>query len=238
MGFEREPEESRVGDRVQEHGQEHGQERIRGRALRPGGPRAGSRSQATVLLPLPLPRRLLLHRLCLLWAGGFLGLAGSAEAATLAGNLPASATAARLLFLDCSDDGAGAPLSATVQVRDLAPVAAPLISIQLRKGTAATNSTDAVDGDGSASPLVFLNGGSGRYDVYVDKTQAGEEAFEVVAQCWTGAGGTGAETGTALSSATGTPVPLATWPGLAALVAGLFEVARRALRGGPKISPA
>lgn len=206
-----------MGDRVQDHGQE----RTRGRAVRRSGQRAGRRSQA-VLLPL-------FHGVL---AGAVLGLPSSAGADTLAGNLPASATAARLLFLDCSDDGAGAPLSATVQVRDLAPVAAPLISVQLRKGTAATNSTDAVDGDGGASPLVFVNGGSGRYDVYVDKTEAGEEAFEVVAQCWTGAGGTGAATGTALSSATGTPVPLATGPGLAALAAGLFEVARRKLRRG------
>ncbi len=156
----------------------------------------------------------------------------AAEAATLTGNLPSSATAAHLLFLDCSDEGAGAPLSATVQVRDLAPVAAPIVSVQLRKGTAATNSTDAVDGDAGASPLVFVNGGAGRYDIYVDKTAAGEEAYEVVAQCWTGTAGTGVATGTALSSATGAPVPVSSLPGQLALLAGLGWIARRALGRG------
>ena len=212
-----EREESRVRDRVQGHGQEP----AAGRAKRSGRERAGRGSGAGIL-----PSSLIL----LLMIGSLLGMPRSARAATRSGNLPASASAARLLFLDCSDDGAGAPLSATVQIRDLSPVAAPLVSVQLRKGTAATNSTDAVDGDGSASPLVFVNGGSGRYDVYVDKTEAGGEAFEVLAQCWTGAGGTGAPTGTALSSATGVPVPFSTWPGQAALVACLVGVARRALR--------
>lgn len=205
-----------MSDRVQARGQEAAS----GRAGRSDRIRTGRGSR--------------LHLPCfLLLLGGVLGLSHSAGAATLPGNLPASATAARLLFLDCADDGAGAPLSATVQVLDLAPVAAPLVSVQLRKGTAATNATDAVDGDGSASPLVFVNGGSGRYDIYVDKTDAGEEAFEVVAQCWTGAGGTGAPTGTTLASATGAPVPFASWPGQVALVTGLFAVARGALRRGP-----
>jgi hypothetical protein len=169
------------------------------------------------------------------WSRGFflaalLGAPGVAGAASLTGSLPASATAARLLFLDCANDGAGAPLSATVQVRDLAPAAAPLVSVQLRKGAAATNSTDDVDGDGAASPLVFVNGGSGRYDVYVDKTAAGEEAFEVVAQCWTGVGGSGAPTGTSLFSAQGGAVPLASLFGRFALGAGLLFAGQRGLR--------
>ena len=156
----------------------------------------------------------------------------TAEAATRTGNLPSSATAAHLLFLDCSDDGAGAPLSATVQVRDLPPVAAPIVSVQLRKGMAATNSTDEVDGDAAASPLVFVNGGSGRYDIFVDKTAAGEEAYEVLAQCWTGSDGSGVATGTALSSAAGAPVPFSSLPGQLTLLAGLGWIARRALGRG------
>lgn len=169
------------------------------------------------------------------WSRGLLlaalvGAPGIAEAASWTGSLPATATAARLLFLDCSNDGAGAPLSATVQVRDLAPAAAPIVSVQLRKGAAATNSTDDVDGDGSASPLVFVNGGSGRYDVYVVKTAAGEEAFEVVAQCWTGVGGSGVATGTALFAATGEAVPVSSLFGRIVLGAGLLAAGLRALR--------
>jgi hypothetical protein len=151
-----------------------------------------------------------------------LGVSGTADAATLSGSLPSSATAARLYFLDCSDDGAGLPLSATVQVRDLAPVAAPIVSVQLRRGTAATNSSDDVDGDASASPLVFVNGGAGRYDVFVDKTASGDETFEVSAQCWTGNAGSGAPTGTSLFAAQGGAVPASSMAWQAALVVGLM----------------
>jgi hypothetical protein len=152
----------------------------------------------------------------------FLGATRAADAATLSGSLPSSATAARLLFLECSDGGAGPPLSATVQVRDLAPVAAPIVSVQLRKGAAATSSSDDVDSDASASPLVYVNGGSGRYDVFVDKTASGEEAFEVSAQCWTGTAGSGAPTGTSLFAAQGGAVPAASAPWQVGLVVGLL----------------
>ena len=156
--------------------------------------------------------------------------ASAVQAASSSGTLPAGSSAAQLFFLDCANDGAGAPLSATVQVRDLAPLAAPLVSVQLRKGAAATNATDDLDGDASASPLVFVNGGAGRYDVYVDKTAAGEEAFEVVAQCWTGTGGSGVPTGTSLFSATGGAVPLASLLGRLGLGAALLSVGARGLR--------
>jgi hypothetical protein len=150
------------------------------------------------------------------------GVPRAVDAATLAGSLPSSATAARLLSLDCSDDGAGAPLSATVQIRDLGPASAPIVSVQLRRGTAATNSSDDVDGGAGASPLVFVNGGAGRYDLFVNKTASGEESFEVSAQCWTGAAGSGVPTGTALFAAQGGAVPAASvaWQGV--LVAGLM----------------
>ncbi len=155
-----------------------------------------------------------------------LGVPRAADAATLSGSLPLPASSAQLLFLDCSDDGAGLPLSATVQIRDLAPVAAPIVSVQLRRGTAATNSSDDVDGDAGASPLVFVNGGAGRYDVFVDKTASGEEAFEVSAQCWTGTGGSGVPTGTSLFAAQGGAVPASSRACQGVLVVGLMLTGR------------
>ena len=143
-------------------------------------------------------------------------------AATLTGTLPSSATAAHLLFLECTDSGTGAPLSATIQVRDLAPVATPIVSVQLRKGAAATNSSDDGDGDAIASPLVFVNGGSGRYDVYVDKTAAGDEAYEVSGQCWTGTAGSGLAAGTSLFSSQGGAVPSGSLGWQILLVSGLM----------------
>ena len=151
-----------------------------------------------------------------------LGAPRAVDAATRTGTLPSSATAAQLLFLDCSDDGAGVPLSATVQIRDLAPGAVPVVSVQLRRGAAATNSSDDGDGDATASPQVFVNGGSGRYDVYVDKSATGEEIYEVSAQCWTGTVGSGAPTGTSLFSAQGGAVPAASLPWQVLLVTGLL----------------
>ena len=146
---------------------------------------------------------------------------GPAEAATLAGALPDAATEAMLLAVDCSDDGGGAPASLTLQIRDLAPAATPVVSLQARRNFSAKSTTDAVDGDASASPVIALNEGAGRYDVYVDKNLAGEEAFEVTAQCWTGASGTGATTGTSLRAAQGGAVPSVS-PGMQLLLLGLL----------------
>lgn len=125
-----------------------------------------------------------------------------ADAATLTGDLGAAASASALLAVDCASDAA----SLTVQVTNLPPVSGAFVGAQIKKGNAATNTTDPIDGDGNPSPLVFVNGGTGRYDVFVDKTDAGTETYTVAAQCWTGAGGTGAATGTTLFSTQGSPV--------------------------------
>ena len=78
---------------------------------------------------------------------------------------------------------------------------------------------------------MFVNGGSGRYDVFVDKTASGEEAFEVSAQCWTGTAGSGAPTGTSLFAAQGGAVPAASLPWQLGLAAGLL------LTGLQRIAP-
>lgn len=173
----------------------------------------------------------------LLLASALLISAGGAKAASLSGSLASDATDAVLLAVDCADDGHGAPASLTLTVRDLAPVAAASVSAQIRKGFSAKNTSDPVDGDAGTSPVVFVNGGAGRYDVYVDKDAAGGEGFEVTAQCWTGAGGTGATTGTTLFAAAGGAVPTAAVPARLALVfalvatgVGLLRAAR--LRSG------
>lgn len=149
--------------------------------------------------------------------------ANAGSAATRSGALGAAASASALLAVDCVDSGSGVPASLTIQVANLAPISGAIVLAQIRKGLLATNTTDPVDGDGSASPAVFVNGGAGRYDVFVDKTAAGAETFELSAQCWTGAGGTGAPAGTSISAADGGAVPTGSpWGALllgAALVA-------------------
>ncbi|MCB9725936.1 MAG: hypothetical protein H6748_17945 [Spirochaetaceae bacterium] len=158
-------------------------------------------------------------------------LATPAAALTATDTLAADAAAARFLQVTCSDAGAGIPASLAVSVRDLAPVAAPTVSVQIRKGDAATSASDAVDGDASASPVVWLDGGPGLYDVYVDKTDAGEEGYEIAVQCWTGSGGTGTATGTSLSGLP-SPVPAASLLGRMLLAGALAGVAGRRLAPG------
>ncbi len=159
-------------------------------------------------------------------------LAGEAIGASLVGTLPSSAIEATLLVVECSNDGAGEPVSLTIQVRDLAPISSPVVSLQARRGSSAKSTTDAGDGDAAASPSVAVNGGTGRYDVFVDKNAEGVEDFEVTAQCWTGTGGTGVPTGTSLFAPQGGAVPIGSiWSRIALLgglgVMGLASIASR-----------
>lgn len=181
---------------------------------------------------------MIVHRLVPVFAAfvalAGLGLlaAGSARAATRSGTLGNAASASALIAVDCADDGAGAPASLTIQVANVAPISGAFVGGQIRKGNLATNTTDPVDDDGNASPAVFVNGGAGRYDVFVDKTAAGSEAFVLTAQCWTGAGGTGAPTGTTIASTAGGNVPTSSpWSalllGIALLAAGLSPLRLR-----------
>jgi hypothetical protein len=148
--------------------------------------------------------------------------------ATQPGTLEVDAAATDYFKVTCSDDGAGAPASLVAQIRDEAPAAAPLVSVQVQRGAAATNSTDAVDGDASPSPLVFVNGAAGTFDVFVDKTAAGAESYTLHATCMTGAGGTGAATGTAIVGTEVTGAVPALSP-LGALLLGASLVAAGAL---------
>jgi hypothetical protein len=158
-------------------------------------------------------------------------LASPTRAATRTGTLGAAASASALLAVDCVDSGSGVPASLTIQVANLAPISGAIVSAQIRKGLLATNTTDPVDGDANPSPAVFVNGGSGRYDVFVDKTAAGAEAFELSAQCWTGAGGTGAPAGTSIAAADGGAVPTGSPWGAILLGAALVVAGMSPLRG-------
>jgi len=130
----------------------------------------------------------------LVWA--FLVPTGAASAATGTGTLASPPSAGELIHVECFDDGSGSPASLVAQIEDLPPALAPFVSVQIVRGSAATNGTDPVDGDGAASPAVHIDGGSGTYDVFVNKSGAGEEDWRLSLSCWTGPGGTGVETGT------------------------------------------
>jgi hypothetical protein len=150
--------------------------------------------------------------------------------ATQPGTLEVDASATDYFQVTCSGDGAGAPASLVAQIRDEAPAAAPLLSVQIQRGSAATNSTDAIDGDASPSPAVFVNGAAGTFDVFVDKTAAGAESYTLTATCMTGAGGTGAPTGTAIVGTEATGVVPALSPVGALLLGASLLAAGVALR--------
>jgi hypothetical protein len=161
-----------------------------------------------------------------------LGSSGMAPALTQLGGLGTSAANTDYYQVTCSDDGSGPPTSLVTQVLDAAPLAAPLVSVQTQKGFLATNSTDPVDDDGAPSPEVWVNGGAGVYDVFVDKTEAGAETYLLTVRCKTGADGGGDDTGTLLSSiATGARQVPALGPlGLLGLAGSLVAVGSAALR--------
>lgn len=122
-------------------------------------------------------------------------LASSAEAVTGTGTLSADPADGELLRVECFDDGSGAPVALVARVEDMSASSPPFVSVQVVKGNAATNATDPVHADGSPSPAVFIDGGAGEYDVWVDKSGSGEKDWQLTLSCTTGAGGTGVETG-------------------------------------------
>ena len=124
---------------------------------------------------------------------------GPAAAHTQSGSLGAGASATDLYQVVCSNDGTGAPGSLSVQVLDDAPAAAPRVSVQVRNGLLLSSSSDAVDGDATASPLIHVDVTTTLvFDVLVDKSGAGSENYVLTYHCLTGPNGTGLHTGTDL----------------------------------------
>lgn len=114
------------------------------------------------------------------------GLAGasSAQADIQNGALGAAASATDHYHVRCPELNTHR-LAGTVM--DLYPIVPPLVSMQFHKHGAAgndtTNTTDPVDGDAFWSPVATLIGGSGVYDVLVDKTAMGAELYRINVHC-------------------------------------------------------
>lgn len=63
------------------------------------------------------------------------------------------------------------PASFVAQVTNRSPVAAQVVSVLVHRGIAAVNSTDTNAGDSAGSPVVFVNGGDGVYNVFVTSSR-------------------------------------------------------------------
>lgn len=91
-----------------------------------------------------------------------------ASAHTLTAPLGKKAKASDIYRITCPSDGSGVP-HLELQVRDLRPIKPPLLRVQARAGAVNVSSTDPIDGDAKASPLVSAAGGPGPYTVTVSK---------------------------------------------------------------------
>jgi hypothetical protein len=118
------------------------------------------------------------------------GVTGVASAHNQTGGLGTAASgnaATDVYVVNCYDDGSGAAAKLSLRVADLAPVLAPLISIQ-----ATTN----VNTGAGFSPEVTLVGGAGNYILNISKaasTVKGMDTYNAMFHCQTA---TGVHTGT------------------------------------------
>lgn len=127
----------------------------------------------------------------------FLGTSPLALAHTQDGSLGGDAAATDYYQVTCSDDGSGPPSSMMAQLLSRGPTAAAVTAV-VHRGTTATSTSDAAAGDASASPLVFVNGGDGVYNVFVSKAGSGSVNYTLTYHCMTGANGGGLHTGTTI----------------------------------------
>lgn len=146
--------------------------------------------------------------------------ASPVHAHTQNGSLGAGATATDYYQVTCSDDGSGPPGSLVTQVASLTSTgggavtgpSAPLMrhlpapvsptpgstaaaSVVVHKGNIAITSSDLTGGDADGSPLVYVNGGDGVYDIFVNKAATGAVNYTLQFHCMTGVNGGGIHTG-------------------------------------------
>lgn len=123
---------------------------------------------------------------------------GVALAHTQDGSLGDPAASTDYYQVSCSDDGSGPPASLVAQVQNRGPTAASTVSVVVHRGIAATSTVDSTGGDSTMSPLVFVNGSDGVYDVFVSKAGSGVLSYSFTYHCMTGADGSGLHTGTTI----------------------------------------
>jgi hypothetical protein len=95
----------------------------------------------------------------------------------------------------CSAENGADTARLATRVKSNTP-SSPSLSVQVYKGSVATNSTDAIGGDAVFSPLTHVPRGNGTYFIAVDKTGTGAVDYTLYYQCETGQG---VATGTLIS---------------------------------------
>jgi hypothetical protein len=117
------------------------------------------------------------------------GITGNASAHDQSGVLGKLPSSTHFYQVTCSDDGNGPADHLSIQVKDELPKAKPLINVLVVTGLTAQSTTDLVDGDALASPLLNIKGGDGSgtitYYVFVTKTALGKETYTLDYHCIT-----------------------------------------------------
>lgn len=116
---------------------------------------------------------------------GYAGISGAHEAGATMDPNGTTASFTGYALVTCIDD-IGVTDYLVASIKDTSPPQDKLlVSLQIIKGSRAASTTDPVSGDGNFSPEVRVHGGSGVYQVLVNKTIAGARSFIVSYHCMT-----------------------------------------------------
>lgn len=116
---------------------------------------------------------------------GYAGISGAHEAGATMDPDGTTASFTGYALVTCIDD-IGVTDSLVASIKDTSPPQDKLlVSLQIIKGSRAASTTDPISGDGNFSPEVRVHGGSGVYQVLVNKTIAGARSFIVSYHCMT-----------------------------------------------------
>ncbi|MBK7491078.1 MAG: hypothetical protein KBF68_12000 [Nitrosomonas sp.] len=116
---------------------------------------------------------------------GYASVSGAHEAGATMDPNGTVASFTGYALVTCIDD-IGVTDRLVASIKDTSPPQDKLlVSLQIIKGSRAASTTDPVSGDGNFSPEARVQGGSGVYQILVNKTIAGARSFIVSYHCMT-----------------------------------------------------
>ena len=116
---------------------------------------------------------------------GYAGVSGAHDAGATMDPHGTTASFTGYALVTCIDD-VGVTDRLVASIKDTSPPQDKLfVSLQIIKGNRADSTTDPVSGDGNFSPEAKVQGGSGVYQILVNKTIAGARSFLVSYHCMT-----------------------------------------------------
>ncbi|MER0203734.1 MAG: hypothetical protein DU480_07715 [Nitrosomonas sp.] len=116
---------------------------------------------------------------------GYVSVSGAHDAGATMDPDGTTASFTGYALVTCIDD-VGVTDRLVASIKDTSPPQDNLlVSLQIIKGNRAASTTDPVSGDGNFSPEAKVHGGSGVYQVLVNKTIAGARSFLISYHCMT-----------------------------------------------------